>query len=291
MPSGADGATGDRRRWSGLRSRSPVTVRRAFLAAGVSSRARSEAVRCCSQSPRSRAWRGHGEGRGTASRSKLVAHAAVETLAEDALHRLAWRDLMPGDAFGLAPGEDGVRGELRAIVGDDRPRFATPRHERRQFADHALAGDQRVGDREQALACRVVDHVEDPETPSAGELVVPEVEQPARSSAAQAGAAPAGPRNIAWPCACAPRDFRPDTAGRRCCGSPPRCRAAAARAAAAFSNCKAIACQLRDSRSDGADARGRIAAPPLSTPPCFARRGPWPASPAEPHRRAIATCS
>ncbi len=34
-PSGADGATGDRRSWSGLRSRSPVAVRRAACAAGV----------------------------------------------------------------------------------------------------------------------------------------------------------------------------------------------------------------------------------------------------------------
>ena len=44
----------------------------------------------------------------------------------------------------------------------------------------------------------------------------------ARSPAAQVGAAPAGPRHDAVPCACAPRDLRPDTAGRPCCGSPPR---------------------------------------------------------------------
>jgi len=52
---------------------------------------------------------------------ELVTHAAVEALAEGGLHQLAGRDIMPGDAFGLAPGEDGVRGELGTIVGDDRP--------------------------------------------------------------------------------------------------------------------------------------------------------------------------
>ena len=110
---------------------------------------------------------------------ELVAHAAVEALAEGVLHRLARRDVMPGDALGLAPGENGVRGELGAIVGDDDPGTAAAGDERCQFARHSLAGDRRVGDREQTLARGVVDHVENAEAPSACKLVVHEVERPA----------------------------------------------------------------------------------------------------------------
>ena len=47
---------------------------------------------------------------------ELVAHAAVEALAETVLHWLARGDVMPGDAFALAPGEDGVQGELGAVT-------------------------------------------------------------------------------------------------------------------------------------------------------------------------------
>lgn len=37
------------------------------------------------------------------------------------LHRLAGRNVMPFDAVLIRPGEDGVRGELAAIVADDHP--------------------------------------------------------------------------------------------------------------------------------------------------------------------------
>src|SRR5476649_2681894 len=43
---------------------------------------------------------------------KLVAHAAVETLAEAVLHRLSWRNEMPDNPVVLRPGEHSVRGEL-----------------------------------------------------------------------------------------------------------------------------------------------------------------------------------
>src|SRR5271154_7180109 len=47
---------------------------------------------------------------------KLVAHAAVETLAEAVLHRLSRRYEMPDDPVVLRPGEHGVRGELGSVV-------------------------------------------------------------------------------------------------------------------------------------------------------------------------------
>jgi hypothetical protein len=42
---------------------------------------------------------------------QLVAHPAIERLREPVLRRLAWRDVIPGDAL---PRQDGRGGELRA---------------------------------------------------------------------------------------------------------------------------------------------------------------------------------
>ncbi len=47
---------------------------------------------------------------------EFVAHAAVESLADAVLHRLARRDVVPGDPGLDAPSEDGVRGELGAVA-------------------------------------------------------------------------------------------------------------------------------------------------------------------------------
>ena len=55
---------------------------------------------------------------------RLLAHSTVEAFAEPVLHRLAWGNEMPGDLIVLRPGKHRVRGELRAVVGDDQPRFA-----------------------------------------------------------------------------------------------------------------------------------------------------------------------
>src|SRR4028118_1743856 len=54
----------------------------------------------------------------------LVPEAAVEALHEGVLHRLSGRDVVPFDAGLLAPPQDGYRGQLRAVVGDDRGRPA-----------------------------------------------------------------------------------------------------------------------------------------------------------------------
>ncbi len=110
---------------------------------------------------------------------KFVAHATVEALAEAVLHRLSRRDKMPDDVVVLRPGEHRVRRELGPVVGDDQAGFATPFDQRRQFTRHAPTGDRGVGDRRQAFARHVVDDVEDPESPTAGELVVDEIQRPA----------------------------------------------------------------------------------------------------------------
>ena len=52
--------------------------------------------------------------------------------------------------------------------------------QRRQLARHPPARDRGVGDRRQAFARHVVDDVEDAEPPAVGELVMDEVQRPAR---------------------------------------------------------------------------------------------------------------
>jgi len=110
---------------------------------------------------------------------KLVAHAAVEGLADAVLHRLARGDVVPGDPGLGAPGEDGVRGELGAVVADHEIRPAVPSDESFELAHDAPAGDRGVHDRGQAALRRVVDDVEPAQPPPVRELVVDEVEGPA----------------------------------------------------------------------------------------------------------------
>ena len=111
---------------------------------------------------------------------KLVAHAAIEALAETVLHRLPRRDEMPDDPVVLRPGEHGVRSELGPVVRNDHAGLAAPLDQRGQFARHAPAGDRGVGDRRQAFPRHVVDDVEDAKPSAAGELVVDKIQRPAR---------------------------------------------------------------------------------------------------------------
>lgn len=77
----------------------------------------------------------------------------------------------------LRPGKDGIRGEFRAVVGDDHPRFAALFDEDRQFASDATTQDRGVRDRRQAFASHVFDEVEHAKPPSASELVVNEIQR------------------------------------------------------------------------------------------------------------------
>ncbi len=110
---------------------------------------------------------------------ELIAHASVEAFAEAVLHGLARRDVMPLHLAFARPGENGVRGELRPVIGDDHARRATPPDEHRQLTGDALARNRCVGNRRQTFARDVVDDVEDAEPPATGELVMHEVQRPA----------------------------------------------------------------------------------------------------------------
>src|SRR5688500_5301528 len=50
---------------------------------------------------------------------EFVPQPALEALADAVLHRLAWRDEVPGYLVLACPGEHRVRGELGAVIGDN----------------------------------------------------------------------------------------------------------------------------------------------------------------------------
>ena len=111
---------------------------------------------------------------------EFVPHAAIEALAKAVLHRFSRRDIVPCDAVLRSPAEVRVRGELRPIVRDDHPRFPPPFDQDAQFPRDPFPRDRRVGNRRETFARDVIDDVENPEPPSAGELILDEVERPAR---------------------------------------------------------------------------------------------------------------
>ena len=76
--------------------------------------------------------------------------------------------------------KDRARGALGAVVRDDHPRLATPTDERHELTCNPFTRNRGVRDRRQTFACHVIHDVEDKEAPAEGELIVDEVERPAR---------------------------------------------------------------------------------------------------------------
>ena len=164
------------------------------------------------------------------------------------LHRSRSASACRGDEMPLTrlrPGQDGVRSELRPIVGDNHAGPAAPFDQRRQLARNPLPGDRCVRDRRQAFTRYIVDDVEDAESSATGELVVHEVERPSgirlrldedrrpcsHGAAARRGAPSALPRGRAdvRSCPSSPSDeARRTAAGSRSAGAHWRDRAAGA---------------------------------------------------------------
>jgi hypothetical protein len=107
---------------------------------------------------------------------EFVPQAALEALADPVLHRPAWCDEVPGHLVLGYPGENCVRGELGAVVGDDQLWLSAPGNQVRELAGDPLARYRRVGDCRQALLGDIVEDVQDPEAPAAGPLIVEEVD-------------------------------------------------------------------------------------------------------------------
>src|SRR5690606_4027738 len=110
---------------------------------------------------------------------QLIPHPAVEALDECILHRLSRRNIVPVDLVLRRPGEDGVRRELRPVVGNNHAGLAAPPDQFAQLTRDASPRDRRVRNGRQAFPRHVVDDVENPKTSAAGELVMDEVHRPA----------------------------------------------------------------------------------------------------------------
>lgn len=110
---------------------------------------------------------------------QLVPQAAVEALDEAILHRLAGRDVVPLDPRRASPDQDGVGGQLAAIVAHDHLRPAALCKQPVELASNPHTRQRRVRHQCQALAGAVVDDRQDPEAPAVGHLVGDEVQRPA----------------------------------------------------------------------------------------------------------------
>src|SRR6185312_12344642 len=110
----------------------------------------------------------------------LVAQPAVEALDEAILHRLAWCNVVPFDVAFLLPGQDGVRGELGAVVADDYARAASRLDDAVELAHDPWGSKRGVGHQPEAFPGEVIDQSEDAEAPATHQRVHDEVERPAQ---------------------------------------------------------------------------------------------------------------
>jgi hypothetical protein len=83
------------------------------------------------------------------------------------LHRFPWCDVVPLDATLLLPSQDGVRGQLGAVVTDDHARIVAQFSDLIEFAGDTQAGERRVHDQTEAFPREVIDQRQDAEAPSA----------------------------------------------------------------------------------------------------------------------------
>ena len=77
---------------------------------------------------------------------QFIAQPSFETFDKGVLRLFSWRDLASVDLAFVGEGQDCVRGELGAVIGDDHHGFSTLFEERRQFPRHQHAGHGCVGD-------------------------------------------------------------------------------------------------------------------------------------------------
>jgi hypothetical protein len=108
----------------------------------------------------------------------LVTQSAVEALHEAILHRFAGRNVVPFDITLLLPGQDGVRGQLGAVVADDHSGVAPQFGDTIQLTCDPQTGERGVDHQGQAFSGEVIDQREDAEAPSAHQRVRHEVERP-----------------------------------------------------------------------------------------------------------------
>lgn len=87
---------------------------------------------------------------------QFVAHPTVEGFNIAVLHRLSWRDIVPLNLVILRPGQDGIRGEFRAVIGDNHSWLAASFDQCRQLPCDTAAGDCGVRDCCQAFPRHII---------------------------------------------------------------------------------------------------------------------------------------
>ncbi len=111
---------------------------------------------------------------------QLVAHSPIEAFDETVLHGLSRRDVVPFYPMLGAPPQDRVTGQFRPIIADNHFWLSAALDQRCQFTRHPAPRYRRVWDGSQAFARDVIDHVENAEALAVGELVMDEIQRPAR---------------------------------------------------------------------------------------------------------------
>ena len=122
---------------------------------------------------------GFGQAREQMLVEALIAQPADEALDEAILHGLARRDVVPFDPALLLPCEDGVRGQLGAVIADDHARSPTHLGDPVEFARDTNTGERVIDDEGQAFPAEVIDHAQDAEAAAVEQRIGHEVEAPA----------------------------------------------------------------------------------------------------------------
>jgi len=93
------------------------------------------------------------------------------------LHPSAGRgDVVSVDLTICGEGQDRVTGQFRAVIRNNHAQFTSTLDQLVQFPRHALAGDQHIRNCCEAFPCHDIDHVQDAKAPTAGELIMHEVQ-------------------------------------------------------------------------------------------------------------------
>src|ERR1044072_3580530 len=91
----------------------------------------------------------------------LVSEPTVEALDKAILHRFAWRDVVPFDIAILLPRQDGVRGELGAVVADHHARADSGLDDAIELAYDPWGSERGIDYQAEALPGAVIDQGED----------------------------------------------------------------------------------------------------------------------------------
>lgn len=140
-------------RWA--RSRQIAQVPDALLR-GFGCPTRNAARRCCNRSARGPACGGRQPSCRRFLVEAFIAEATVEGLDVAVLLRLAGIDVMPLNLVVVRPFEDGLAGELGAVVRHDAGRFTVDANQGVQFARHPDPRDAGIGDQAEVFTAAVI---------------------------------------------------------------------------------------------------------------------------------------